>query len=480
MPVGKSKNNAIFYALVTFVALFIVSTTVAVIFYIKSEDFRDRAATLRQQMDELATTRELNNLGSLVGTRQRDKTRLAALLDYVNQAVSLIIGAPVEDTSAEEKLNLAKIKFNNIWQKASEDISKVASADVNSTGLVQISQILHGRLESTQATKSALAEQLEKLEKRFDDAMEASREKEQKLLAEKEKYQQQFQQIKNDYEQAKQLIEQSSEQRLKTLMQRLEQKQAQAKQLQQDLLKTQAELKMTSERMEQYQDRLAKLVPPPDEEVEAFQPDGKIMLVDQQSQIVHINLGTADHVHRGLTFSVYEKNMPIPRSGKGKAQIKVFDVQPQVSVARIMQSDPKNPIIRNDIVANLVWDSDEKNAFVVTGDFDLDGDGIVDYKGDEKIKGLIERWGGKVEQSTSVDTDFVVLGTKPELLPRPTYEKLEIDPMAMEKYEQSLEKADHYQQILKQIETFSIPAFNTERFLYFIGYMNESQRPGAF
>jgi hypothetical protein len=51
--------------------------------------------------------------------------------------------------------------------------------------------------------------------------------------------------------------------------------------------------------------------------------------------------------------------------------------------------------------------------------------------------------------------------------------------MAMEKYETSLRKLNSYEEILTKAQTFSIPVFNLERFLYFIGYKTQSARPGA-
>ena len=46
--------------------------------------------------------------------------------------------------------------------------------------------------------------------------------------------------------------------------------------------------------------------------------------------------------------------------------------------------------------------------------------------------------------------------------------------MAMRKYEQSLQKLDHYEEVLKLAKDLSIPIFNTERFLCFIGYKTQA------
>jgi len=50
----------------------------------------------------------------------------------------------------------------------------------------------------------------------------------------------------------------------------------------------------------------------------------------------------------------------------------------------------------------------------------------------------------------------------------------------MEKYEASLQKLAHYNEVKNGAQTLWIPVFNYERFLYFIGYKAQSSRPGAF
>ncbi len=606
MPAGKrQQNNAMLYTVVVFVGLFIVSTTVAVIYYLQAEKYRTETSNLQNQMDDLATPSELRNIGAVVGTKQPRKSRLGTMVDYLDQTVSLVVGGLPEDTSAEVKVDkanretkeilaslsrqhtmpenittevpdnevvnlLVEQQFETLTEKFDEtmkaelpveqiqqtwestiaqmgpfkrqvglrteeqmdveitsvtcefeqgyldiqiaynDENQIAGLlmiptppdilesyqqtpslettkqayikidDPNTIGLVRVIKKLTTKLNNTANTALALQDQLEQLQKRFDDAMQETLEKEKTLLAEKEKYQQQVNEIKQDYNNLKALTQQTANQQVNTLMTQLDEERAARKRLNQQLLKTEAELAIAEERMKRAQEKLHELVPPPDSEIAAYQPDGKIILIDESAKIVHINLGSEDHVYRGLTFSVYDKNMPIPKDGRGKAEIEVFNVGKNISAARIIRSSVKNPIILNDIIANLIWDSDKTNVFVVAGEFDLDNDGTVDYRGAEKIKALIEKWGGKAVDNISINTDFLVLGTTPTVLERPTFEQMEVDPMAMEKYEASLQRLEFYNDVQNRAQLFSIPVFNTERFLYFIGYKTQSVRPGAF
>jgi len=607
MAAGKrAPSNTMLYTVITFVFLFILTTVLAVIYYLKAEEYRTQVATLQSQRDELASTAELRKIGAIVGAKQPRKSRLGTMVDYLDEMVSLTLGTLPEDTSAEVKVDTVKRKtkdtlellaqeqfeqtetenvvlkaaakefvdslvkgdfatatqnfdetmssalpadkLEETWklsieqagpfkqqigvrmekqmqydvalvtcefEKAPIDIklvyssegkisglffiptppevlekfsrtpeknteTKIESIDPAANGLIRVIERLKAKLDNTANAALALQRQFEQLRNRFDDATAASLEKEQILLAEKEKFQQQVNDIKQDYNELKDLMKQTTDQQVQNLMTQLEDERANRKQLNQKLLKTQAELKMAENRMKRAQKKLQALVPPPDSEVAAYKPDGKIILIDDRAKIVHLNIGSDDRVYRGLTFSVYEKNMPIPRDGKGKAEIEVFNVGKTFSAARIIRSEIKRPVIADDIVANLIWDTEKTNVFVVIGEFDLDDDGVLDYDAVGRIKALIEKWGGMADDDVSVDTDFLVLGRPPQALRKPTFEEMEVDPMAMEKYEAALQKLTHYKEVQTRAQALFVPVFNAERFLYFIGYKEQSIRAGAF
>ncbi len=61
MPARRRKqSNAMLYTLITFVGLFIATTTVAVIFYVKAEEYKTGEADLQGQLKNLATSTERN------------------------------------------------------------------------------------------------------------------------------------------------------------------------------------------------------------------------------------------------------------------------------------------------------------------------------------------------------------------------------------------------------------------------------------
>ncbi len=540
MPPGKrQQSNAMLYTLIIFVGFFLAALIAAIIFYVKTEDFKTQANTATNELREMAGSVSLQRAGTVVGAKQRNENYLGKMVDYLDETVSLVIGEIPEETSAEVKADTANTKVREGLETLARTHPDVENIDPNSTGLVRIIEKLQIRLSNVKTMGIATLKQLEELQKRFSEVMAASFEKEQKLLAEKEKYEKQVNDIKSDYDGLKALMEQTTEQQVQTLVTQLDEERNEHRTTQDLLRKAQAELMIAADKMKNIQMQFQAIVPSPDIETAAVKPDGKIILKDDRAGIVHLNLGSDDRVYRGLTFAVYDKNTPIPRDGKGKAEVEVFNVMKNISAARIMPSldyekalnellgenmdaanimlslekpskertrdfeefaegstqrlrilndfaaayderKNKRPIALDDVIANLIWDRDRKNTFVVAGDFDLNGDAIIDENAVDKIKKLIQKWGGRVVDTVSTETDFLILGKPPRVLPKPTFEMLEVDPMAMQKYEASLQRLADYKMIQNRAERLHIPLFNGERFLSFIGYSNQSTRAGAF
>jgi hypothetical protein len=481
MPAGKRpQSNTMLYTVITFVGLFIIATVFAIVYYVKFEEQRDLAKEAVAELTEFATNLELNKIGTLVGEKSAKNTWLGTIGSSVDDLASLIVGSPLEEGSAQSKVKIATGKTVEIFENIQKKYPEITGLDPNSMGLIRLTEKLDGSLGNTMTAREKTLETLAELQDRFNDALDESLEKEKTLLAEKDKYRQQVVDIENDYSELKALLEKTTEQQVQTLVVQLDDERDARRTQRQDLLKTEALLKMTQSKMDVALAEVRSIQPVPDSDATAFKADGRIILVDEQTKIVHLNIGTDDGVYQGLYFSVYDKSAPIPRDGGGKAEIEIFNVGNNVSSARIVTSTKKNPIAVNDNVANLIWDSQEQNIFVIAGSFDINGDGVTDYDAVEKITGHINQWGGIVSSSIGVDTDFVILGSAPRERKKPTFEQMELDPLAMDKYEASLEKSKRYSDIVAGARDLSIPVFNMERFLHFIGYKSMSQRPGAF
>lgn len=500
MPPGKRRqSNAMLYTLIIFVGLFIAGTTVAAIYYVKAEELRTRGQELQQEMDRLATREEVRTMPGIVGAKMPGQSNVGTLVEYLNDMVRLVKGAPVQVTSAEVKISNVTQAIGPLIANASNYISLPMAgpatidpnaadpnmADPNAVAAPQVAlttviRELLAELEHTMSQRDVAEQELAKLRQRFDDAIATMEQNKQELTAKVDEYRQQVDTIKAEYEDLKLLVQQNSDERVETLLDQLEQTKADGKQLNQDLLRTQAELNVAQGRLQGALTQVGEIEPPPDKEAPAFKCDGKIILVDEASGVVRIDLGSDDRVYQGLTFSVYDSGAAIPRDGKPKAEVEVFAVDRQASAARVLSSNRKNPILTGDMVANLIWDAGRENEFAIAGEFDLNGDGGADYDAIRRIGTLIERWGGSVSREVTATTDYVILGDEPEVMLEPTLDQLAVDPTAMEKYNAAKQTNEQYNQIRQRAEALWVPVFSYDRFLHFTGYASRVGKPGAF
>jgi hypothetical protein len=534
MPAGKRRqSNAMLYTLITFVGLFVAATTVAVIYYVKAEELRTRSEELQAEMNQAVTADERRNLASIVGAKlPGQKSFFGTLCKDLDEMILLVKGAPIQETTAEVKVastqkvvdELLKGVGSYIPLPVPEPNAANAAAEPNATGaqagaaateadaalpavagartpsrrtaepapaepnavasaripLISVIRDLLAKLAQTTELKNATEKQLSDVQGKFNNAVATWEETQKKLAGDVDSYRQQVAQIKADYNDLRTLVEKNSDERVKVLLDQIEQAKAESKKLNQDLLRTQAELSVAQGRLQGALASVRQTEPAPDRESVAYKPDGEVILVDDAAGVIRINLGSDDHIYRGLTFSVYDRSAGVTRDGKPKAQVEVFMVDRRASAARVVSSDKRNPILTGDIIANLIWDSSKHNQFVIAGDFDLNGDKKPDFDGVRKIEALIQKWGGTVANDVSADTDFVILGTEPQVPPEPTPEILTADPTATDKYNAARQNNERYDTIRQRAESLWVPIFNYDRFLYFTGYASQIGKPGAF
>jgi len=489
------------YTLITFVALFVIATTAAVIYYVKAEDFRTQAAERQEELNRLVSQEENRNIAGIVGTRLPGHSSLGTVIEHLDEMVRVVKGTPVRVTSAEVKVAETKQALLPLFERARAHVTLPVApptpvnpdaaeadpdqpADPNAAALPRIVLTtlisdLVAELGKVKQEKAAKEQELNSLKGRFDDAIAVMEQTKKDLTAKVSEYEQQVKAIETDYLARRGEVEQSSKEQLGVLQGDLQKAVANARQLNDDLLRTQAEYNVVQGRLQQAVTQISDIRPAPDKEARAFTSDGRIVLVDQAANVVHIDLGTDDRVYQGLTFSVYDRTAGIPRDGKPKAQVEIFAIDPKVSAARVLSWDRKNPIATGDLVANLIWDRDKQNEFVVTGDFDLDGDKRPDYDAATRIEALIRRWGGVVSQKVTGETDYMILGAEPKVPPQPTAEMQTADPTALERYEAARQRNEQYHQLRERAEALCVPIYSFDRFLFFTGYAAQASRPGA-
>jgi hypothetical protein len=479
MPAGKrQQSNTMLYTVIVFVALFLVSTVFAVVFYIRSEDFRDREGKLQRELDGFIARSEKSRVQAIVGAKMQSQSYLGSMVAYHDQTVALVLGQPTDDSSVEIKTELSANRVREAIAKAQPFI-EFEKVDPNS-GLIAVVDKLVATLTTAAETHAALQEQIGAMQKELDSTVSTSQANNKLLEDEKNKYQAQAEEVLQRYEDLKLAWEQSGDDRAATIIERLEQERTTAQELQQNLLKTQAQLDITQGRMSDALDDLRKVAPAPSLEAITFTPDGRITLVNEAAGVVYISLGSNDRIYKGLTFSVYDKASAIPKDGKSKAEIEIFRVLDKSAAARIVSRDPRNPIATDDIIANLIWDRDMEHEFVIAGEFDLNDDGFMDNDAIERISGLIKQWGGRVVDTVSAETYVVLLGSMPLVPEKPSFDDLEVDPLAQDRYEAAMRRMETYQDINDSAKSLMIPMYKYEKFLYLIGYKGSVAKPGAF
>lgn len=114
------------------------------------------------------------------------------------------------------------------------------------------------------------------------------------------------------------------------------------------------------------------------EDLKFERPDGSLLFVDQQSQLCTVDVGSADNVLIGMTFSVYSKN----NSGVGRRQSD-DDIKGKIEIveligsgeakARIVSQKRSDPPAAGDpIYSPLFWPG-QKIQIAVVGLLDFDG-----------------------------------------------------------------------------------------------------------
>lgn len=204
---------------------------------------------------------------------------------------------------------------------------------------------------------------------------------------------------------------------------------------------------------------------------EASLSDGTIVSVNEVDNTVVISVGRKDRIPLGMTFSVYGSANAIRANDSGdyppgKANLEVINVAENTSTCRITSELKGNPVIRGDVIANAVYDPSKTYKFVVFGNFDSDRDGIPTPSERTGIEAMVKNWGGVVTDDLSGDVDFLLLGARPLLPPRPDGNApLEV---ALE-FQRRFRDVERYDALARQAVATGVPVLNENRLYTLIG-----------
>jgi len=201
--------------------------------------------------------------------------------------------------------------------------------------------------------------------------------------------------------------------------------------------------------------------------------DGEVMSDPDRQGYCYINIGAKDGVKRNWTFAVYAPG-PITEATDNKGALVVTRVLSDVAECRLTKSvgGKVASIAKGDLIANLAFDASRTYIFVVEGVFDLHGTGKATLAGTEAVKALIANYGGKVSDEVTVNTDYVVLGNE---MPKPVEPGPDAPPQVRQAYEDNLKIWQRYNDVRRRAIELKIPVLNANRFLDYIGQMPEKR-----
>ena len=495
MPASRTAadgKNSTLYALVIFVVLFLAAAVFAVIFYVNNEQLARDAQNAEEDLQKVATSSELNALRPLMPKGGSGATAIKRITSEMNYLAGVIAGDAVVDAplvgirgEIEKILNevyaeLAQLQQSEPFSMSDPSLThlKTSNEEGEAGGkrdnLLKVMDTLVGATkywaglytdaERELATHAEVhGQELQRLQGRIE-ALQSDLDEASKAA---QVYEGRYAKLRDDqaarYEQQIQILQKS-----------IDGTQAEKNQAVKTTTSLNEEIAKCRTEIKDLNDRLKLFQPDPEQEATALEPDGHVVSVVPRDNIAYINLAKNDHIYRGLTFSVYDRFQPIPRTGQGKGSIEVIEIMDRVSKCRIVDHDLTNPIMKDDIIASLVWAADKKYIFCVAGDFDFNGDGQIDFDGRDRVVGLIERWGGQSSETLSVETDFLVLGKAP-VVPELLEDAFGLTEAQVANRRLAEQKAQAYQQITKDAAALDVPTFNMSRFLYFVGYYKQAK-----
>ena len=196
-------------------------------------------------------------------------------------------------------------------------------------------------------------------------------------------------------------------------------------------------------------------------------PDGKILrMIQDDREHCYINLGEKDGVEIGFSFAVYPPT-GIPKGGKNKGSLTVTSVGKDVSRCRMVKHEKTNPLLQDDLIANIAFDSIRRWKFVVEGHFDLHGGDDPSARGANQINLMLRRLGAEITDEVDVDVDFVVLGQEPPLPRKP---EEDAPPQMWESWRNAVKMQKRYNDTKEQAKSLRIPILNTNKFVALTGY----------
>jgi hypothetical protein len=446
------------YALIGFVGLWLVSTAIAVLFYVQwskaEKELNDTTARVervgnRAELTTYAPTLAPDKTSTALGTA---KTRLDTL-------TALVAGSPTTP-------------FNDAVARAKSAVKAAGHADNES--LTAVVQALAGDRDTKAKQLAELTGQMNNVNTQIRQGSE--------------QFGGRVAALQSDLDDTRRKLEAALQDAQKNAASRDEAVSKAQQQISDATAKMEEERRGSTLEMQQLRNQIAR----DEQRIQELlvvirnrtsggdqntvgEADGQIVSVNPADNECYINLArniAGNRVQAGLTFTVFD-----PRSGvrfateadaAGKGTIEIIQVGETSSLCRITHTTKGQAIQAGDLVANLVFNANRNRTFrfVVSGDFDLDGDGVATADERERLTRLITSWGGAIDNDVSTQTDYVVMGQRPAAPTLPVGDATAPGGAGNQREQQQKQ----YDELVVEAKRLSIPVLNANRFLSMIGY----------
>lgn len=441
----RSGGAGAAWALVLLGAGFVICLILAIVFSVQLGDARQQA---RQAQDEL---------DDYVNPQQRESQTVQRLLEaegsvvgqllQINQALRSVIG-PGDLPPDEIRSRAASIVGD-------DDVSPL---------LRELEEQV-AELDEVRKRLEAAEDRVELVQQRAEDRLEDKNELQ-------STFDSRVQEISQKYFGE---TETNFQERIATLQKNFSDVEGRLERVRRESQQTVEELEQRVGELEQERDRLQRLIAEfkketVGEEVVA-RPDGEIITVAENDETVFVNLGREDQLLLGITFEVFEQGKPVEydevTNQRGKATIQIVEVNENSARARVVRRSRDAFIREGDPIINVVYDPKQNFHFFVYGAFDVSGSGEATLAQRQRIEDIILKWGGVIDEEFGYQTDFLILGEKPE--PPEPLDPDVIDPEKIAAFNREQEIYQRYQELATRAEQLLIPVLNQNRFLTLIG-----------
>jgi archaellum component FlaC len=447
MAIRSNAGTGVTVALVVFILISIFLLVTTILFYSGKNAEMDKAKDMAVQLDQFAKPSERSG-DSFNTVQDAAKKERKSVLGYVteqNNAMKSWISGNQNDS-----LEAMKRRFN----ATDQNLSLLNTVN----GLQRQVADTNKELDSIKNQLSALQEERDTLTAEIEAA---SRSRDTLLAAESK----QIEQYRTATDEHLKEIADVREQ-LETATDKMRDRYSdQIKELETEVDGLSQEKVILKGRVEDLEQRINKTRIKPHDP--ATLVDGSIIDIAGSNDQVYINRGRQDQIVLGMTFEIYGDAAQIRPTDdgefpEGKGSLQVIKVGENTSTAKITRSTLGQPIVRDDVIVNAIYDPEYQFKFLVHGQFDIDQDGQPTEEEAAYLRSQIENWGGIVIQSDTLpgDLDFLVLGVTPLEPPVPPKDA---STLQMQDYRRKKTTQQMYQELYRQARNAQLPILNATR-----------------